>query len=64
MTLMQKNLGRCFDAKQSPDKVAIIDMQDPQRPREWSYAELDAECDAVARGLVARALSFTTAIAP
>jgi len=56
MTLMQKNLGRCFDAKQSPDKVAIIDLQDPQRPREWSYAELAAECDAVARGLIARGL--------
>jgi len=56
MTLMHKNLGRCFDANRSPDKVAIIDLQDPQQPREWRYCELDAECDAVARGLVARGL--------
>ena len=46
---MFHNLGRCFDAAAHPDKVAIIDLA--EGGREISYAALDAECDAVARGL-------------
>lgn len=56
MTPMHTNLGCCFDAGCAPDKVAIIDLKDAQRPREYRYAELDAECDAVARGLIAKGL--------
>jgi long-subunit acyl-CoA synthetase (AMP-forming) len=33
------------------DRPAIIDLRDPKRPRSVSFKELDAGCDAVARGL-------------
>ena len=56
MATIHSNLGRCFDATRAPSKVAIIDTADWEHPREWSYAELDTECDAVARGLVGRGL--------
>ena len=52
--MRSKNLGKCFDASASPDKIALIEPRDFENPRETTYAELDAECDAVARGLVAR----------
>ena len=50
------NLGRCFDAALAPDKVALIDLKDWDQPLAITYAALDAECDAVARGLLARGL--------
>jgi long-chain acyl-CoA synthetase len=53
---LHANLGRCFDAARAPDKVAIIDLQDWDRPREHTYAALEAESDAVARGLLAKGL--------
>ncbi len=53
---MHPNLGCCFDAARAPDKIAIIDLLDWEHPREISYAAFDAECDAVARGLLARGL--------
>ena len=56
MPLPSRNLGRCFDAAQMPDKIAIIDLSRPDVPREISYAAFDAECDAVARGLLKRGL--------
>ncbi|MEO8544259.1 MAG: class I adenylate-forming enzyme family protein [Burkholderiaceae bacterium] len=56
MRPIHPNLGRCFNASLSPDKVAVIDLQNWELPREYSYAALDAESDAVARGLLARGL--------
>jgi acyl-CoA synthetase (AMP-forming)/AMP-acid ligase II len=56
MTLPSRNLGRCFDAARDPGKIAIIDLGWPDAPRETSYGAFDAECDAVARGLVKRGL--------
>ncbi len=56
MTPIHLNLGRCFDASLAPDKVAIIDLRTDDCPREYSYAALDAESDALARGLMARGL--------
>ena len=53
---MHPNLGRCFDAARAPGKVAIVDLKDWGNPRELTYADLDAECDAVARGLLAKDL--------
>ena len=50
--MQSKNLGRCFDASLAPDKVAIIDLRPWDQPQETTYADFDAECDAVARGLV------------
>jgi acyl-CoA synthetase (AMP-forming)/AMP-acid ligase II len=49
-----RNLGRCFEASYAPDKVAIVDLREWEHPRETTYAQFDAECDAVARGLVRR----------
>lgn len=54
--MQSKNLGRCFDASREPDKVALIDLHVADRPRETTYAAFDAECDAVARGLLKRGL--------
>lgn len=54
MPLPSRNLGKCFDAAASPGKTAIVDLKDWEVPQEISYAALDAGCDAVARGLVAR----------
>ncbi len=49
-----RNLGCVFTRE--PDKTAIIDLRDPDAPRVVSYADFDAECDAVARGLLRRGL--------
>ena len=56
MTHLHSNLGRCFDATLAPDKIALIDLKEWDQPREVSYASFDAECDAVARGLLAKGL--------
>ena len=37
-------------------RVAIVDLSRPETPREITYAELDATCDAIAAGLVARGI--------
>ncbi len=46
------NLGDVFRAHADSDRLAIIDLYDPQAPREISFAELNAGCDALARGLI------------
>jgi acyl-CoA synthetase (AMP-forming)/AMP-acid ligase II len=51
MSIPSKNLGRCFDAGATPDAVALVDLRDDERPITITYRQLDAECDAVARGL-------------
>src|SRR5258708_14625513 len=56
MKIPSTNLGRCFDATAAPEKIAIIDIADWSRPVEITYDALDAECDAVARGLLRRGL--------
>lgn len=45
------NLGLAFAAHAQAERPAIVDLRDAQRPRPVSYRELDAACDAVARGL-------------
>lgn len=52
--MISKNLGKCFDAAHWGDKIAVIEPGDFSAPRETSYNVLDAECDAVARGLIAQ----------
>ena len=53
--MISKNLGKCFDAARWGDKTALIEPGDFSAPaRRTSYAELDRECDAVARGLLGR----------
>jgi acyl-CoA synthetase (AMP-forming)/AMP-acid ligase II len=51
MMIPSRNLGRCFDAGARPDEVALVDLRKWDRPVELTYRQLDAECDAVARGL-------------
>jgi acyl-CoA synthetase (AMP-forming)/AMP-acid ligase II len=46
------NLGLAFAAHAQAERPAIVDLSDAQRPRPVSYRELDAACDAVARGLL------------
>ncbi len=46
------NLGLLFADHAQSDRPAIIDLRDPKRPRAVSFRELDAGCDALARGLV------------
>src|SRR5258708_9490137 len=57
MKIPSTNLGRCFDATAAPEKIAIIDIADWSRPVEITYDAFDAECDAVARGLLRRGLA-------
>ena len=45
------NLGLLFAEHAQTDRPAIIDLRDPARPRPVSFRELDAGCNAVARGL-------------
>lgn len=52
--MISHNLGKCFDAARRPNKVALIEPGDFSDPRLTTFAELDTECDAVARGLLAR----------
>ena len=51
MMLKSGNLGDVFRDHADSDRLAIIDLYDPDAPREISFAELNAACDALARGL-------------
>jgi acyl-CoA synthetase (AMP-forming)/AMP-acid ligase II len=54
MTGAIKNLG-CLGVEYRHDaRLAVIDLWDPEHPREIDYPTYHASCDAVARGLVAR----------
>jgi acyl-CoA synthetase (AMP-forming)/AMP-acid ligase II len=46
------NLGDVFAAFGDSEKIAVVDLYDGQNPRKISYRDLNARCDAVARGLV------------
>src|ERR1043165_3230800 len=46
------NLGLLFREHAASDRTAITDLRDPRRPRPVSFRELDAACDACARGLL------------
>ncbi len=46
------NLGLLFAERAHETRPAIIDLYDPQQPREVSFRDLDAACNALARGLV------------
>ena len=45
------NLGLLFSEHAQSDRPAIIELRDPKQPRPVSFRELDAGCNAVARGL-------------
>jgi acyl-CoA synthetase (AMP-forming)/AMP-acid ligase II len=45
------NLGLLLAGHAASDRPALIDLRDARQPRPVSFRELDAECNAVARGL-------------
>jgi long-chain acyl-CoA synthetase len=53
---MFTNLGDLIRRDQNLDKVAIIDLGGEQKPREFTFAQLDAMANGVARALAARGL--------
>src|SRR5262245_42672442 len=50
------NLGDVIVRDRDLDKVAVIDLGGEQRPREFTYAQIDAMANAVARALLERGL--------
>ncbi|MGQ0749748.1 MAG: class I adenylate-forming enzyme family protein [Betaproteobacteria bacterium] len=50
------NLGLLFAPYANEVRAAIIDLRDPASPRAVSFRELDAGCDAAARGLASLGL--------
>ena len=54
MSQTLKNLGCLGTEYRHERRLAIIDLWDPDHPREVDYPTYHASCDAVARGLVAR----------
>ena len=50
------NLGAPFSAHAGSTRTALIDLRDPASAQEHGFAGLDAQADAVARGLVRRGL--------
>ena len=46
------NLGLLFARYATSERQAIVDLRQPDAPRPISFRELDARCNAVARGLV------------
>lgn len=57
------NLGDLLDASRPPDATAVIDCLDWERPRKYSYGEIDRLATACARGLLARGLGRGDAVA-
>lgn len=56
MTSPVKNLGYLGIESRGEKRTAVIDLWDPENPREIDYPAYHASCDAVARGLVERGL--------
>ncbi|MBL4719676.1 MAG: acyl--CoA ligase [Alphaproteobacteria bacterium] len=50
------NLGDLIDPDADLDKIALIDLKDPQAPHQYSFRDIDDSANAVARGLRARGL--------
>ena len=51
-----RNLGDAIDRSGDPEATAIIDLGGDRAPRHYSYREIDALANGVARGLLARQL--------
>ena len=50
------NLGAPFSAHAGSTRTALVDLRDPGAAQEHSFTGLDAQADAVARGLIRRGL--------
>src|SRR5689334_12783390 len=51
-----RNLGSIGSRFSDEGHLAIVDLRDPEKPREIDYPAYHAACDAVARGLVKRGI--------
>ena len=51
------NLGDLIRRDRDPNKLALIDLGGETTPRQFSYAELDAMANSVARGLIRRSFA-------
>ena len=54
------NLGDVFVADSDSDRIAIIDLRLPSKPKEISYRSLNNAVDALARGLIKEDLGRET----
>lgn len=54
MSLVSRNLGRVIDRQGDPQRVAFIGVDAAGKATEHRYGQLDAQADALARGLLAR----------
>ncbi|ALM86728.1 class I adenylate-forming enzyme family protein [Bordetella sp. N] len=50
------NLGDLWDHERPADDMAVVDLRDPDHPRRYSHADIDAQARGVARLLSARGL--------
>ena len=57
------NLGDLLDRSRPASAIAIIDCSDWERPREYTYGEIDRLATACARGLLTRGLTRGDAVA-
>ncbi len=46
------NLGDIFSEHSASARVAVIDLYDPKDPKEYTFQEFNAACDAAANGLL------------
>ena len=51
-----RNLGDVFARHAGDDRIAVVDLFDPGRPREFGFDAFDARINGVAAGLVASGL--------
>ena len=63
MTTDSGNLGDVFAAYRDSRALAVVDLHDGANPGEISFRELNAGCDAVARGLVRAGLGLGDRVA-
>jgi long-chain acyl-CoA synthetase len=47
-----RNLGDVFTQHRAADRIAVVDLYDGDNPRQISFADLNAGCDAAGRGLL------------
>lgn len=50
------NLGTPFEAHATLARTALVDLRQADAPRDYGFIDLDAQCNAVARGLLRRGL--------
>lgn len=57
------NLGLLFAEHATETRTAVVDLREPDQPRELNFVQLDRLCNAVARGLARRRIGLGDRIA-